>query len=67
MTVLVKISQLRFIKIPTGWNVGDTLTLLLSLCYGIITVIGALLLLLMLLLLLLLYTIYYFCLLYDYY
>ena len=48
MIVLVKIAQLRFIKILTGWNeiAGDTLTLLLLLCYGyFITVVGAMLLL----------------------
>ena len=33
MTVLVKISQSRFIKILTGW-IRDTLAVLLSLCYG---------------------------------
>lgn len=33
MTLLVDMSQLRFIKILTGW-IRDTLTLLLSLCYG---------------------------------
>lgn len=32
MTLLVDISQLRFIKILTGW-IRDTITLLLLLCY----------------------------------
>ena len=57
MIVLVKIAQLRFTKILTGWNeiLGDILTRLLLFRYGyFITVVGAMLLLLMLLLSLLL-------------